>query len=153
MLVSAQIGQKIVAQLLVLHLTCTPNFSKNINFWGLGMLWQLKNGTLNSGAIFQDIKKSFGGDIGMTKDNKTAKGHVSISFISRLWPQSLFLAKNFGPLFRGGYILKNRSKFGVFIHFRCLTDRNHQIFMHANSKTFTPPLRRGGGQTQMKFLV
>ena len=107
------------------------------------MLRQLKNGKLNSGAIFQDIKKSFSGAIGMTKDSKTAKGHDSISFISRFWPQSLFLAKKFGPLFRGGYILKNRSKFGVFIHFRCLADRNHQIFMHTNSKTFTHPLIHG----------
>ena len=76
------------------------------------MLGQLKNGKLLSFAIFQDIKKSFGGAIGMTKDNKTTKEHVSISFISRFWPQSLFLAKNFAPLFRGGYIFKNCSKFG-----------------------------------------
>ena len=80
----------------------------------------------------------------MTKDSKTAKGHVSISFISRFWPQSLFLAKNFGPIFRGGYILKNRSKFGEFIHFRCLTDRNHQNIAHTNSKNCTPPLLRLG---------
>ena len=46
--------------------------------------------------IFQDITKSFRGDLGMTKDDKTAKGHVSITFISRFRPQSLFLTKNFG---------------------------------------------------------
>ena len=76
----------------------------------------------------------------MTKDDKTAKGHVSITFISRFRPQSLFFTKNFGIFFQGEYIFKKISKFGVFIHFRCLTDRNHRIFMHANSKSWTPPL-------------